>query len=455
MSREIVVLRDRVVSPCDYASGEVSGGASFAGMSSVVTPEPSKNRVELFFADLGPGLITGCADDDPSGISTYSVTGATFGYGLLWTALVSFPMMVAVQMMCGRLGMVTGRGLSGVVRRRYSKWVLWGACLLLVVANVVNIAADLGGMADATQMLTGVTALFWTPLYTALIVGFLFWSSYRQIARIFKWITLVLLAYVATAFFAGVDWHQAVLATLLPHIQWSRDYVAVVVGVLGTTISPYLFYWQASQEVEEERASGKTLIQRKGASDEDLRRLRVDVMTGMFASNFVMYFIILTTAATLHAHGVVKIDTAKQAAEALRPLAGNGAYLLFTLGLIGTGMLGVPVLAGSCAYAISEAAAWRASLERKPHGARRFYAVLAAAMTIGLAINYVGLDAVKMLFWSAVVNGVLAPPLILLVLLLTSDPKVMGDRVSSTAERTLGWITFVIMAAAALGLLIT
>jgi NRAMP (natural resistance-associated macrophage protein)-like metal ion transporter len=424
-------------------------------MSSIVTPEPSKNRVELFFADLGPGLITGCADDDPSGISTYSVTGATFGYGLLWTALVSFPMMVAVQMMCGRLGMVTGRGLSGVVRRRYSKWVLWGACLLLVVANVVNIAADLGGMADATQMLTGVSALFWNPLYTAMIVGFLFWSSYRQIARIFKWITLVLLAYVATAFFAGVDWHQAVLATLLPHIEWSRDYLAVVVGVLGTTISPYLFYWQASQEVEEERATGKSLIRRKGASDEDLRRLRVDVMTGMFASNFVMYFIILTTAATLHAHGVVKIDTAKQAAEALRPLAGNGAYLLFTLGLIGTGMLGVPVLAGSCAYAISEAAAWRASLERKPHGAKRFYAVLAAAMTIGLAINYAGLDAVKMLFWSAVVNGVLAPPLILLVLLLTSDPKVMGDRVSSTIERTVAWITFVIMAAAALGLLIT
>jgi len=424
-------------------------------MSSVVTPEPSKNRVELFFADLGPGLITGCADDDPSGISTYSVTGATFGYGLLWTALISFPMMVSVQLMCGRLGMVTGRGLSGVVRRRYSKWVLWGACLLLVVANVVNIAADLGGMADATQMLTGVSALFWNPLYTALIVGFLFWSSYRQIARIFKWITLVLLAYVATAFFAGVNWHQAVLATLLPHIEWSRDYLAVVVGVLGTTISPYLFYWQASQEVEEERATGRSLNQRKGASDEDLRRLRVDVMTGMFASNFVMYFIILTTAATLHAHGVVKIDTAKQAAEALRPLAGNGAYLLFTLGLIGTGMLGVPVLAGSCAYAISEAAAWRASLERKPSGAKRFYAVLAAAMTIGLAINYAGLDAVKMLFWSAVVNGVLAPPLILLVLLLTSDPRVMGDRVSSTLERSVGWMTFAVMAAAALGLLIT
>jgi NRAMP (natural resistance-associated macrophage protein)-like metal ion transporter len=413
---------------------------------------PPKNRIEVFFADLGPGLITGCADDDPSGISTYSVTGAVFGYGLLWTALVSFPMMVSIQIMCGRLGMVTGRGLSGVVRRRYSKWVLWGACFLLIVANVINIAADLGGMADATRMLTGVSALVWTPVYTAMIIGFLFWSSYRQIARIFKWITLVLLAYVATAFFAGVDWHQALMATLLPHLQWSREYLSVVVGVLGTTISPYLFYWQASQEVEEERAQGNP---RKGATDEDMRRLRVDVMTGMFASNFVMYFIILTTAATLHAHGIVKIDTAKQAAEALRPLAGNGAYLLFTLGLIGTGMLGVPVLAGSCAYAISEAAAWKASLERKPRGAKKFYGVLGAAMVIGLVINYAGLDAVKMLFWSAVMNGMLAPPLILLVVLLTSDPKVMGDRVSSTVERVLGWATFAIMAAAAVGLLVT
>ena len=416
---------------------------------------PPKNRIEAFFADLGPGLITGCADDDPSGISTYSVTGATFGYGLLWTALLSFPLMTSIQIMCGRLGMVTGRGLSGVVRRRYSKWVLWSACLLLIVANVINIAADLGGMGDATQMMTGVSSLLWTPVYTAVIIGFLFWSSYRQIARIFKWITLVLLAYVAAAFFAGVDWHQALLATLVPHIEWSRNSLAVLVGVLGTTISPYLFYWQASQEVEEERAQGKTLAQRKGATDEDLRRLRVDVMTGMFASNFVMYFIILTTAATLHAHGAVKIETAKQAAEALRPLAGNAAYLLFTLGLIGTGMLGVPVLAGSCAYAISEAAAWRGSLEKKPRGAIKFYGVLATAMAIGLGINYAGLDAVKMLFWSAVVNGVLAPPLILLVLLLTSDPKVMGDRVSSLTERTLGWITFVIMAAAAVGLLVT
>jgi len=419
-----------------------------------LNPEPHEGPVEKFFADLGPGLVTGCADDDPSGISTYSMTGATFGYGLLWTALLSFPMMVVIQTMCGRLGMVTGRGLSGVIRRRYSKWVLWGACSLLIVANVINIAADLGGMGDATRMVTRVSSLIWTPCYTLIIVAFLLWSSYRWIARIFKWITLVLLAYVMTAFFAGVDWHQALVATFRPHLIWSHEYLAVLVGILGTTISPYLFYWQASQEVEEERAMGRTLAQRKGATDEELRGLRVDVMVGMFASNFIMYFIILTTAATLHAHGVVKIETARQAAEALRPLAGNAAFLLFTLGLIGTGMLGVPVLAGSCAYAVSEAAAWRGSLEKKPRGARKFYAILGLSMAIGLAINYTGLDAVKMLFWSAVLNGILAPPLILLVLLLTSDRKVMGDRVNSPVERIIGWLTFAVMAAAAVALIL-
>ena len=412
-----------------------------------------QNRVELFFAGLGPGLITGCADDDPSGISTYSVTGAVFGYSLLWTALALVPLMVALQTMCGRLGMVTGRGLAGVVRRRYSKSVLWSACALLIVANVINIAADLGGMADATQMITGIPSLFWTPLYTAIIIAFLFWSSYRNIARIFKWMTLVLLAYVIAAFFAHVDWRQALLATLRPRLVWSRDYLQVLVGILGTSISPYLFFWQASQEVEEERAQGRTLAQRKGATPEELHRLRVDVTTGMFASNFIMYFIILTTAATLHAHGIIKIDTARQAAEALRPLAGNGAYLLFTLGLIGTGMLGVPVLAGASAYAIAEAGAWRGSLEKKPRAAKRFYGVLGIAMALGLVINYLGLDPVKMLFWSAMTNGILAPPLILLVLLLTSDHKVMGDHVSAVWERVLGWITFGVMAIAAAALI--
>ena len=413
-------------------------------------------RVRRFFANLGPGLITGAADDDPSGISTYSVAGAAFGYAPLWTALFSFPLMAAVQLMCARLGLVSGRGLAGVVRRRYSRPILWGACTLLVVANVINIGADLGGMAGATEMVTGVSAFLWTPLYTGFIVSLLFWSSYRQIARIFKWLTLVLFAYVLAAFLAHPDWRAVLTATVIPRIEWSNAYLATFVGILGTTISPYLFFWQAAQEVEEERAAGRrTIRQRHGASDADLERARTDVVVGMFCSNVVMYFIILTTAATLHAHGQTTITTARQAAEALRPLAGDGAYWLFTLGLIGTGMLGVPVLAGSCAYAIAEAEAWRGSLDAKPRLARKFYAVVAVSMLLGLILNFVGLDAVAMLFWSAVLNGVLAPPLIVLVVRLTSDPRVMGSRVNTRLLRWLGWATAVIMTGAAVGMVLT
>jgi NRAMP (natural resistance-associated macrophage protein)-like metal ion transporter len=412
-------------------------------------------RVRTFFGQLGPGLITGAADDDPSGIATYSVSGASIGYGSLWTALFSFPMMVAVQLMCARLGMVTGRGLAAVVRRRYPRWVLWGACLLLAVANVINIGADLGGMADATHMVTGVSALWWTPVYAVVIVTMLFWTSYRTIARVFKWLTLVLFAYVLTAFIVKPDWATVLRSTFVPEVHWSREYLSVLVGILGTSISPYLFFWQAAEEVEEERAGGRrTVAQRKGATDEELRRSRTDVLVGMFYSNLVMYFIILTTAATLHAHGVTQIATARQAAEALRPLAGNGAYLLFTLGLIGTGMLGVPVLAGSSAFAIAEAMAWGASLDRPPKLAPKFYAVLALAMALGLALDFAGFDAVKMLFWSAVANGVLAPPLIVLVVLLTCDRTVMGDRVNPPWLRALGWITAVVMALAAVAMFV-
>ncbi len=405
-----------------------------------------------FFSSLGPGLVTGAADDDPSGISTYSVAGATFGYLPLWTALASFPLMAAVQLMCARLGMVTGLGLAGVIRRRYSRWVLWGSCALLIVANVINIAADLGGMAEATQMVTGAPVALSVPLYGVVIVSLLMWSSYRTIARVFKWLTLVLLAYVVTAFVAHVDWREALYMTLTPHVEWSRSFFSVLVAILGTTISPYLFFWQAAQEVEEERAIGRNLAKRRGATREELVACRTDVMTGMFASNAIMYFIILTTAATLHAHGQTSITTAREAAEALRPLAGAGAYWLFTLGLIGTGILAVPVLAGSCAYAIAEAAAWRGSLNRKPRNARKFYMVLAVSMALGVALNYAGLNAIALLFTTAVINGVLAPPLILIVLLLTGDRAVMGDAVNSRPLAFFGWVAFVVMVVAALGL---
>jgi NRAMP (natural resistance-associated macrophage protein)-like metal ion transporter len=415
------------------------------------TPQPPRN----FFAKLGPGLITGAADDDPSGISTYSVAGASFGYLPLWTALVSFPLMTAVQLMCARLGMVTGLGLAGVIRRRYSRWVLWFACALLGIANVINIAADLGGMAAATRMVTGVPAALTVPVYGGAIVGLLMWSSYRAIARVFKWLTLVLLAYVVTAFVADVNWRLAAYATLVPHVELSRAFFSLLVAILGTTISPYLFFWQAAQEVEEERAMGRGLEQRRGATLEELSACCTDVVAGMFSSNAIMFFIILTTAATLHSRGQTTIATAEQAAEALRPVAGAAAYWLFTLGLIGTGMLAVPVLAGSCAYAIAEASAWRGSLDRKPWQAKRFYAVLAFSVALGIALTYTGLDAIKLLFTTAVINGVLAPPLILIVLLLTGDAAVMGDKVNSRWLSVLGWIAFVVMVVAALGLAFT
>ena len=414
-----------------------------------------RGRVREFFADLGPGLITGAADDDPSGISTYSVSGATFGYAPLWTALFSFPPMAAVQLMCARLGLVTGRGLAGVVRRRYPRSILWGACVLLIVANVINIGADLGGMAEASELVTGLGRSFWTPVYAALIVSMLFWSSYRFIVRTFKWLTLVLFSYVIAAFLAHPHWSAVMRATFIPHLQWSRSFLAVLVGLLGTTISPYLFFWQASQEVEEERALGRRdVAARRGAAPAELHKAFIDVVTGMFFSNLAMYFIILTTAATLNAHGLTGIETARQAVEALRPLAGNGAYMLFTLGLIGTGILAIPVLAGSSAYAIAEALAWRASLDLRPPLARKFYTVVAVSLAFGMALDYLGISAVKMLFWSAVINGVLAPPLIVLVVLLTSDARVMGEHTNSALLRWLGWLSAAAMTAAAVAMFV-
>ena len=408
-----------------------------------------------FFATLGPGLITGAADDDPSGISTYSVAGATFGYAPVWTALFSFPLMAAIQLMCARLGMVTGLGLAGVIRRRYPPPVLWFACALLGVANTINIAADLGGMADATRLVTGIPAPVSGALYAALLTSTLVWTSYRVIARIFKWLTLVLGAYIVTAFVAKVDWTTALWSTLVPRVEFTRGFFAVLVGVFGTTISPYLFFWQAAQEVEEERKMGRNFHQRQGATAAELRNCRTDVITGMFASNIVMYFIILTTAATLHARGLTNIATARDAAEALRPLAGAGAYWLFTVGIIGTGMLAVPVLAGSCAYAIAEAARWRhGSLASPPRRARKFYGVMVVAMILGMALDYAGFDAIRLLFVTAVINGVLAPPLVLLIVLLTSNREVMGPAINSRWLTGLGWATCIAMTAAALGLLL-
>jgi len=413
------------------------------------------SHVRRFFAELGPGLITGAADDDPSGISTYSVTGAAFGFAQLWTVFFAFPLMFAVQLMCARLGLVSGQGLAGVLRRRYPKWVLLGACALLAVANTVNIGADLGGMAEAMQMMTGLSPLLWLPVFAALIVVLLIWSSYRHIAKVFKWLTLVLFAYVAAAFMSHPKWSQVLRATFVPHLEWNVRFIATFVAILGTTISPYLFFWQAAQEVEEEREKGrKTVRARRGATAEELRAARNDVMTGMIFAGVVMYFIILTTGATLYEEGHRDIETARQAAEALRPLAGDFASLLFTIGLVGTGMLGIPALAGSAAYAVAEAMHWRGSLNDRPRVARKFYGVLATAVALGLALNYLKVNAVKMLFYAAVINGVLAPPLIVLVTLLTNDKEVMGNKVNSAWLTWLGWLTAAVMTAATIAMII-
>ncbi len=440
----------------------------FSGGSTIVTEsltpqdilvklaeEKSPAHFTEIFEQLGPGLITGAADDDPSGISTYSVSGAAFGYAPLWTALFSFPLMCAVQLMCARLGMVTGRGLAGVIRGRYPRWVLWSCCLLLVIANIFNIAADLAGMSAALQLVTGVPGVYWTPVFAIAIVAALIFSSYRAVARTFKYLTLVLFAYIIAAFLAHPDWHAVLKATFVPNFQWNKEYLSVLVGILGTTISPYLFFWQASQEVEEEWAKGRTTtLRRRGATRAEINATRNDVVIGMFFSNLVMYFIILTSAATLHAHGLTHIESAQEAAMALRPLAGNLAYLLFTIGIIGTGVLAIPVLAGSCAYAVSEAFAWRASLRSRPGIGRKFYTVLGIAVCLGVIIDLAGFDAVKMLFASAVLNGVLAPPLIVVVLLLTSDPVVMGEWVNTPFLKWVGWTCVVLMTVAALGILV-
>jgi len=400
-------------------------------------------------------LVTGAADDDPSGIATYSQAGAKFGYELGWTVVLTYPLMVAVQMISARLGRVTGRGLADNVREHFPAPVLYALVIMLLVANMINVAADVAAMGQSLQLVIGGPAQAYTVAFGVICLVLEVYLSYRRYVAYLKWLTLVLFAYVVTAFIVSPNWGQVLRATFVPDIRFTRDYLSVLVGILGTSISPYLFFWQAAQEVEEERAEGKTTVaQRQGASMAELRRARNDVVTGMFFSNFVMYFIILTTGATLHAHGITHIGTASQAAEALRPLAGNGAYWLFTAGLIGTGMLGVPVLAGSSAFAISEAMAWGASLDRKPRLAPKFYAVLAIAMALGVVLDFVGLDSVKMLFWSAILNGVLAPPLIVLVVLLSTDRTVMGEHVSPPLLKWLGWITAAVMTAAAVAMFI-
>jgi len=416
----------------------------------------SHNPLVRYFRILGPGLVTGASDDDPSGIATYAVAGAALGFGMLWTAPATLPLMAAVQLICARIGLVTGRGLAGTIRGHYPRPFLYSACLLLLVANVFNIAADLAGMSDAAQMLTGVPSLLSIPVFGAVILLATVYLSYARFAQYLKWLTAVLLAYVLAAFLAGPDWRRVAIATFTPRLAWDTTYITTLVGVLGTTISPYLFFWQASHEVEQEKAHGRrTLAQRRGATVHELADARLDVVTGMFFSNVAMFFIMLATAVTLHPAGRTEIETARQAAEALRPLAGDLAYVLFALGLIGTGLLAIPVLAGSASFAVAEVFGWRSGLDLTPRRGRRFYLVFAGAVAAGMLLDLAGTNPMRMLFFCAVLNGLLAPPLLLLVMLVSRNRAIMGEHANGPWLNGLGWTATAVMSLAALAFFAT
>lgn len=410
-------------------------------------------RVLSFGRTLGPGLITGAADDDPSGISTYSQAGAAFGYGLLWTALFTLPLMAAVQLMCARIGTVAQAGLASVLRDHYSRPLLWFACALLVAANTVNIAADLGGMGAAAALLTGVPSAVFVPVFAALVVGFLVFASYAVMTRWLKWLTLALFAYVLAAFLAHPNWAEVGRGTFRPEWPLTKDMLLTLVAILGTTISPYLFFWQAAQNAEEDaHLRWRHLDHPPRAIERELREVRGDVLTGMTISNGIMYFIILTAGATLHRAGTTNIQTAAEAAQALRPLAGSLAATLFAAGIAGTGLLGVPVLAGSAAYAVAEALDWKRGMDTKVRAAPHFYSVIGVATLVGMGLDFMGMNPIRLLFWSAVINGLLAPPLIVIVLLVCNNKRIMERHRNGLVLNLLGGAAALAMGAAAIGL---
>lgn len=403
---------------------------------------------------LGPGLITGAADDDPSGISTYSVAGATTGLSMLWLALVTTPMMAVVQGMCARIGMVTGLGLAANIRASVPAWVAYAVAALVVIANTFNVGADFAGMAASAHMvLPAIPAPAWNVFFGLALLFSLLFLSYRRIASIIKYLTLSLFAYIVTAFVVHPNWGTVLRHLFVPEIRLQRGWITTAMGVLGTTITPYLFFWQSSLEVEEEKAMGRTTLRaRKGATGQEIRDAHFDVNSGMLLSNLVMFFIITTTALTLYSHGKTHITSAQEAATALTPLVGNFASLLFTLGMVGTGLLAIPALAGSSAYVAAETFSFRTGLNERPSRAPRFYGIIAAGLLVGVAMNFLHIDPIAALYWSAVLNGVVSVPLIFLVTRIANNREVMGKWRNSPAANVWAWITFGLMAAAAVAL---
>lgn len=439
----------------DVREGEPASGGTPAGRTSL--EEVRRGGLIGILQLLGPGLITGASDDDPSGIGTYSQVGSQFGYGMLWTALFTFPMMAAIQELCARIALQTGVGLGTSLRRKFPA-ALVGACVAaLLIANTINLGADLGAVAAGGSLLTrGTVPAIWLILPVALlVVYFQFFLSYTTIFKIFKWLSLALFAYIITGLIAHPSLRTVLIATFVPHIEFSKDFLAGLVAVLGTTISPYLFFWQASAEIDQMRAAGKmTESQRRGVKLSELKAARADIVIGMAFSQIVMYFIILTSAAVLHAHGKTDVQTANDAAQALAPFLGPFAFVAFSLGLIGTGLLAIPILSGSAAYALKDFMGWKGALSTKPRYRPTFYGIIVAATAFGVGMNFLHIDPIKALFYAAMINGLVAPPLMVLIVLLGADRKVMKDKVSGTLSKVLTWIGTAAMTAAAAALIV-
>lgn len=402
---------------------------------------------------FGPGLITGASDDDPSGIATYSQAGAQFGFGMLWLMPLTYPLMAGIQETCADIGRVTGRGISGNLRRYYPRWLMLSMVALLVVANTINLGADIGAMGDAVTLLIGGPRLVWAAILSLGSLLLLVFMPYHRYVGYLKWATVSLFAYIATAFVVKTDWAGAVRQMVWPNLELNSATITMIVGVLGTTISPYLFFWQASEEVEDLRVSKTDQLVKRHPEQAayQLGRITRDTYTGMAFSNIVALFIMLAVAATLHVHGVTDIQSSAQAAQALRPVAGDLAFLLFTLGILGTGLLAIPVLAGSAAYAVGEALHWPCSLERSAKHAKAFYGVLSVAILVGLCLNFLNVNPMHALFWTAVINGVAAGPIMVMVMMMAGNPKVMGQVKLSRRPKVLGWLaTFAMIAAAIL-----
>jgi len=414
-------------------------------------PKPAPNRPANIFSALGPGLITGASDDDPSGIGTYSQAGAQFGYSIGWTMLLTFPLMVAIQEISARIGRTTGHGIAGNLSRHYPRGLLYPMIVLLFIANAINIGADLNAMGDATRMLIGGTPWLFIPLFSVVTTVLIVFLSYERYASVLRWLTLSLFAYVAALFALKLDWAAAIQGVLVPHVEWNKDFLTTLMAIFGTTISPYLFFWQASQEAEEQRIDPerKPLVDAPRQAKGEFERIRADTVVGMAFSNLIAISIIITTAATLHAHGIKDIATSTQAAEALRPIAGPFAFVLFAAGIIGTGLLAIPVLAGSAAYAVGETFKWPVGLDRKPHRARAFYATLVCTTAAGTAVTLSGIDPIKALYWSAVINGLVAVPIMTIMMLMAGRDKIMGQFAVEGWLWRLGWLATAVMALSA------